>query len=437
MNSNSNKKLKIVFCTTCKNRAFHLERTLPQNLADNPTATFVVLNYGSEDNLLDILQPYLKSGRLIVYNYNTTEPFRMAHAKNMVHRLGILEQADVLVNVDADNFLGSGFENFVAETFQRNKNAFLWSGVVKGLGRRLRGVSGRIAVTPAAFLKAGGYDEKYDTWGPDDKDFTSRLIYLGYKPIEIDRCYLDCIPHGAGLRFREYPHIQENINVETDELPPLKSAVVNFGNVGVGEVSQLDGSSFQISPIPTRIFGIGLHKTATTSLHTALQLLGYESAHWNSGVWARDIWNEIRTFSVSPTIEKTYAASDLPISILYKELDHAYAGSKFILTIRDEIEWLRSVQNHFTYKNPHRWEWDAYPFSNKIHKIIYGCKGFDAVVFLKRYRKHNTDVMDYFKDRPDDLLVIKIPRWEELCNFLRKPIPKIAYPWKLATKYTL
>ena len=47
----------IVFCTTCRGRADHVEKTLPQNLADNPNSKFVLLDYNSQDNLV----PYLKA----------------------------------------------------------------------------------------------------------------------------------------------------------------------------------------------------------------------------------------------------------------------------------------------------------------------------------------------------------------------------------------
>ncbi len=46
--------LRIAFCTTCKNRANHLIRTLPQNLNDNADyedCVFVVLDYNSKDGL--------------------------------------------------------------------------------------------------------------------------------------------------------------------------------------------------------------------------------------------------------------------------------------------------------------------------------------------------------------------------------------------------
>jgi hypothetical protein len=163
----------------------------------------------------------------------------------------------------------------------------------------------------------------------------------------------------------------------------------------------------------------------------------------------------------SLTLEKSYALSDLPITIMYRELDAAYPGSKFILTVRDESEWLRSVKTHWDHeRNPFRRTWDHDPFTHRVHKELYGRRDFDAAIFLARYRQHNAEVLDCFKDRPGDLLVMDMdsrPRstlalgiisqlpsaemdwgyrrdgWPELCGFLGQPIPAALYPHKFKT----
>ena len=135
----------------------------------------------------------------------------------------------------------------------------------------------------------------------------------------------------------------------------------------------------------------------------------------------------------SPTLEKHYAACDLPIPVLFRELDVAYPGSKFILTLRDENEWLESVRVHWSDKNPWRSQWDSDPFTNRIHREVYGRIKFDEAVMRECYRKHNADVIDYFRGRPRDLLVMDMSAgasWFELCGFLRKPVPDEPYPWE-------
>lgn len=436
----------IAFCITCKGRVQHLEKTLPLNLPDNAdydNCKFIVLDYNSQDHLI----PYLKathqgaidSGKLVVYSYREETPFRVAHAKNMAHRLGILEGADILVNLDADNFTGPGFAQFIAEQFRSEEDIFLWARMIQhGEDRLPRGINGRLVVPVKAFLHVGGYDERFAVWSPDDKDFNLRLRRLGYQAREIDRRFLNCVRHNDKMRFKHNSTHENEPDLSLETVDSSDTTVVNFGRIGVGTVYRnLCGFSIELRPLPTRIFGIGMHKTATTSLHQAFKILGYDSAHWKTAHWAKEIWDEMQSWGRSITLEKSYALCDLPLPLLYQKLDAAYPGSKFVLTIRNEERWLSSVRNHWNREhNKFRSAWDTDPFSHRVHKLLYGQKEFDAEVFLSRYRRHNAEVREYFRDRPQDLLVMNMDRdagWPELCGFLEKPIPPVAYPRAFVT----
>ena len=439
---------RIAFCTTCKGRAQHLKLTLPKNLIDNAdyeNAVFVILNYGSQDDLLEYLRMYhardIESGRVAVYTYETDGPFKMAHAKNLAHRAGLRERADILVNLDADNFAGCGFARYLAHEFESYPHAFfLWARMQKGA--MPRGINGRIAVTRNAFLKVGGYDERFMTWSPDDKDFNRRLRRCGYEAREIPTHFLDAVRHNDKMRFREYPHAKNisyawaevdsavHVNrtlVNHEETAELRSAVKLLKELFIGHESER--IEVILPALPTRIFGIGMHKTGTTSLHEALKILGFESAHWPSAHWAKAVFSQVRESGRSPSLDRYYAASDLPLPLLFKELDSAYPGSKFILTERDEDKWLKSVEAHFdSNKNRFRGQWDSDPFTHQVHRELYGRKSFDAATFLQRYRRHGAEVREHFKNRPADLLTLDTPTWNPLCQFLNVPVPKVPYP---------
>jgi hypothetical protein len=426
----------IVFCTTCKNRTQHLKLTLPQNLADNPRSSFIVLDYNSQDDLTEYLQVNhaadIASGRLTVYSNREEPTFRMAHAKNMAHRLGLMQGAKILVNLDADNLTGPGFEEFIAWKF-RQPDIFLWSNMVKG--KIVRGISGRIAVTASAFTKAHGYDEKYDTWSPDDKDFNLRLRKLGYIPIEVDQAFLLGVPHNDKMRFREYPHVsrhgEDDFRIDTSTVTKVAP---NNGDYGCGTVYRNFDLTKPITlkPTPNKIFCVGLHKTATTSLHHAMEILGLDSWHWSSAHTAKAIWREMNNDGTSATVDRYDALGDLPIPMLYRQLDRAYPGSRFILTLRDEASWLDAVRRHFdTRHNRFREGWSKDPFTNRVHQVLYGRQDFDAPTFLERYRRHNREVLAYFASRPQDLLTMEIGKdtgWDALCSFLDIPRPKMNYP---------
>jgi GT2 family glycosyltransferase len=478
----------VAFCTTCKGRVHHLRQTLPQNLADHagdPYVKFVILDYGSQDDLLawilsdERFEAAIQERRLIVASHPRIGPFQMAHAKNMAHRIALDERADLLVNLDADNFTGPYFASHIRRLFAENPHIFLWGCMIQPcklhvdadpfiahgegecvLPRRhagpcttalymlhqlydenerplTRGITGRIAVSRTAFLQTGGYDEKYANWGPDDQDMVARLKLLGYEGLPVPNRFLGCIHHGPKLRFKEYPHADPGDAAYYDPAPIERTtAVANFGQVGCGWIQEyLPGwEQFHsvINAMPTRIFGIGMHKTGTLSLAGALNLLGLDCEHWPTPRWARNVWEEMRDCGKSLTLERHYAATDFPIAMLFRELDQAYPGSKFILTVRDEVDWLRSVRNHWNPAiNPWRKEWDSDCFTHRMHQIVYGSKAFDPLNFLKRYRGHNAAVLDYFKDRPGDLLVMDMDAgdpWRALCSFLGTPIPSTSYP---------
>jgi hypothetical protein len=412
-------------------------------LADNPNSKFVVLDYNSQDDLLPFLGTFereIADGRLTVFSYRGWPVFRVAHAKNLVHRLGIHEGADILVNLDADNFAGDRFEDFALEQFARDPRAFLWARMIKG--ELTRGIAGRIAVSNRGFLSVGGYNEaKFNEWGSDDKDFSLRLGMAGYVGFEIDPKFLSSVKHNDKVRFKEYPHLHGKCYTDfvVNETTTV-SAVVNEGKIGCGTVFRnFDRDDLvEIKPVPTRVFGIGLSKTATTSLCAAFRTLGYEAWHWNSAHTAKAIWREMSEGNRSPTLERYEMLCDLPIPVLYKKLDEVYPGSKFVLTIRNEKKWLDSIKRHFDYRcNKWRAGWDLDPFTHRIHQIIYGQTHFDETVFLDRYRAHNAEVQEYFKHRTESLLVLHIDKghgWAKLCSFLGKPTPGAPFPHENPTR---
>ena len=447
---------KIAFCTTCRGRVEHLAQTLPQNLldsADYANAVFVVLDYNDRKGLKEYLlsgsaaavRSAMNEGRVVFYYNPMPARFHMANAKNMAHRLGIREGADILVTLDADNYTGPGFAEFIADRFSREANIFLCPDfqALPPPGHRFnkdnplrlgRGFAGRLAIRAQDFIKVGGYDESFDTWRGEDIDIIARLDRLGVGKRRIDAEYLNAIAHGSAVRFKEYPHAKV---YEDDTIYSITSAatntIVNNGSFGLGTVFRnFGGAPIDLNPVPTRIFGIGMQRTATSSLHDALGILNYDSAHWKSAEWARAIWWEMNRWGRSATVEREYAICDNPIPLLYRKLDAAYPGSKFILTVRDEADWVKSVETLWSYDlNPHRHSWDGDGFTHKMHGILYGRVDFDAETFLACYRQHNAEVLAYFSGRAGDLLVMNMSNgagWEELCPFLSVPLVETPFP---------
>ena len=174
----------------------------------------------------------------------------------------------------------------------------------------------------------------------------------------------------------------------------------------------------------TKVFGIGWAKTGTTTLGSCLDILGYRHQGQDLDlVYDVEAGNLERIFSV---VDRFDAFEDWPWILLYKELDRRYPDSKFILTIRDTDKWWRSYRNHVTTRG-------ARPDIGRIRRIIYGFE--DGLqhkqAYVDRYERHNAEVLRYFAQRPNDLLVMdweKGDGWPLLCRFLGKAIPKEPLP---------
>lgn len=168
-----------------------------------------------------------------------------------------------------------------------------------------------------------------------------------------------------------------------------------------------------------KVFCIGFHKTGTTSLAVALRTLGYRVTGPN-GVLDPDIATHV--YSMANSLVRDYDAfQDNPWPIIYREMDKKYPNSKFILTVRNSNSWIQSQVKHFG------------RLETPMRKWIYGV-GFpkgNEEIYIQRYENHNLEVMNYFKDRPDDLLVLELAEenhWEKLCSFLGVEIPKEPFP---------
>ncbi|WP_404355956.1 inositol monophosphatase family protein [Methylotuvimicrobium sp. KM1] len=175
----------------------------------------------------------------------------------------------------------------------------------------------------------------------------------------------------------------------------------------------------------TKIFCIGLSKTGTTSLAAALEILGFRTkdnlgvTHYSSG--------DLESSVDLSIIDEYDAFTDTPIPSFYRELDARYPNAKFILTVRELNPWLISCKKQFNQRATEKRD-DA---TNHLFNDIYDSPFFDEEKFTTGYQRFVNEALDYFKNRPDDLLVIDISAgegWDKLCSFLNKPIPDLPFP---------
>ena len=169
----------------------------------------------------------------------------------------------------------------------------------------------------------------------------------------------------------------------------------------------------------SKVFCIGFHKTGTSSIAVALRILGYRVTGPN-GVRDPNIGKNVLVMAYD-LVDKYDAFQDNPWPIIYKELDKKFPGSKFILMLRDPGLWINSQVKHFGRKE------------TPMRKWIYGvgCPEGNEDVYIKRFKDHNEEVVNHFRNRPQDLLVLDLGKgdgWEKLCPFLGENIRNASFP---------
>lgn len=187
---------------------------------------------------------------------------------------------------------------------------------------------------------------------------------------------------------------------------------------------------------PHRVFGLGLSRTGTQSLTSALHVLGLDAVHYPIDA---DTLRALSTGALDFQLMETFdGITDITVSRYYADLDRLHPDAKFILTVRDEESWLRSCETHWSSRGPFE---AAHSEGRRTHMeirrflraTVYGTYEFHPERFRSVMRKHVDDVRRYFADRPGKLLELDVvggAGWEPLCAFLGRPRPKQPFPHK-------
>jgi Sulfotransferase domain len=159
-----------------------------------------------------------------------------------------------------------------------------------------------------------------------------------------------------------------------------------------------------------KVFCVGMHKSGTSSFHQLMSDLGARSLHStrrsmaalglgadNSGEEGdgtrSDLAARIDAPMLQTLVDQYDCFSDNPWPLLYRRLDVAFPGSRFVLTVRDTEKWLRSQTEDFGAKNTQMRQW-IYGFGNPLRH---------AERYREVYEQHACDVRRYFAHRSDFL----------------------------------
>ncbi len=174
-----------------------------------------------------------------------------------------------------------------------------------------------------------------------------------------------------------------------------------------------------------KTFGIGWAKTGTTTLGECFKTLGFDHQSTRPDLVRDARQGDLRR--ILALAEKKDSFEDWPWPLLYRELDDAFPGSRFVLTVREPEKWLRSNRNML------RRPGYGTTAHHELRGLIFGFSFPDVTdeQLLRRYSRHNREVREYFRDRPGALLVVDWERgdgWPQLCGFLGVEVPELPFP---------
>lgn len=173
-----------------------------------------------------------------------------------------------------------------------------------------------------------------------------------------------------------------------------------------------------------KVFGIGISRTGTTSLSKALRRLGYDTIHAPLSIIKRV---DGRIVLNQEAVRRYEALTDSTVAFMYKELDAAFPGSKFVLTVRDVEKWILSMRRVRKVRPIVR----LIPKTHQLFSEVFGERYLhDEAAMRAAFLRHTSNVQAYFQKR-GNLLVMDFAAgdgWEKLCRFLGRPVPAAPFP---------
>ena len=203
-----------------------------------------------------------------------------------------------------------------------------------------------------------------------------------------------------------------------------------------------------------KIFIIGRGKTGTTSMYKAFKDLGFIVGNYRSAELLQDDFIDNNFEPIFEYCKTAEVFQDAPFNYpnFYKNIDKAFPNSKFILTVRDTPEqWYNSMLTYHsklwgkgnipTKKDlENAWYIDK-DWAWKSMLTIFNPPNYNDVYekenLIKVYNDYNKKVIEYFKKRPNDLLVINLSKknaYQNFLNFIEIESHFKDFPWENKTK---
>lgn len=162
----------ISYCISCHNRTYDLKKVLPSVIKSanaSPPVEIVILNYNSPDDLEEYIKsidiPLSKGNEIKHIKYTDRDYYHMAHAKNIAV---LSAKGEYVVTSCADMALSSRFFRTVRNIIKETEAPWICASYIEVY-------PGILVFQKKEFVNAGGFDERFEFYGPEDKDLIKRF----------------------------------------------------------------------------------------------------------------------------------------------------------------------------------------------------------------------------------------------------------------------
>lgn len=160
------------------NRTEDLKKTMPYRIdaaMRSLPVEFCILDYNSDDGLRDYVDQLAfqlpKKIDLNYYRYTGRDSYHQAHAYNLAIMLG---SGEYFCLMGSDTYPIGEYFNYVRRLAE---SGHIWMEEPR--------YKGAIACQRDEFVKAGGYDERFEFYGPEDREMAARLTRRGAKKADL------------------------------------------------------------------------------------------------------------------------------------------------------------------------------------------------------------------------------------------------------------
>ncbi len=191
-------KTLISLCIPVHNRTYDLKKTMPYIIEAanaSPPVEIAVLDYNSPDDLARYIEAvnHVMFGNdvsMIYHKYTGKIYFHKAHAFNLAI---LMSHGEYFVLMGSDAYPEVGYV------------AMLRTLIAQGCQwMHARELCGIVACERKAFIAAGGYDERFEFYGPEDRELDERMMRRGLKFGEVPRGLMHVIETPNEEKVKNY-----------------------------------------------------------------------------------------------------------------------------------------------------------------------------------------------------------------------------------------